>query len=110
MSALYAVRYAGRVGAGLATIWFGHGCIVGLDDGGGRYRGMYAEENGRIKGTIGLTMPIGGRLVSGASLAPGQKIAITVDWPADFADGKPRELSLGGQIVSVTVEKIGDTP
>jgi hypothetical protein len=110
MSALYAVRYAGRTGAGVATIWFGHGCIVGLDKGNGRYHGMYAEEGGRIKGAITLTMQTGGRLVSGAMLAPGQKIPITVDWPADFADGRPRELFLGGQVVSVTVEKIGDTP
>ena len=110
MSALYAMRYVGRADAGAGAIYIGRGTIVGVDVGGGRYRGTYAESSGRIKGTATLSLPNGGSLVTGKTAPPGTEIPLTIDWPLDFFSGKPQSIDVAGQPVQVSFEKIGDIP
>src|SRR5690348_9844355 len=110
MSALYIMRYLGGTGTGFGSIYIGRGKIVGVDVGNGRYAGTYSEQGGRIKGNAQLSMPQGGVLVTGAQVPAGTKIQLTVDWPADFANGSLQAISVNGQPVQVTFEKVGDIP
>jgi hypothetical protein len=108
MSALYAMNYVGRTGTGGGAVYVGNGKIVGIDVGNLRYNGTYTEQNGRLKGTVALTAPTGGTLVTGAALPAGSRLGLTLDWPVNFADGKPQAVTIEGNQVHVTFEKIGD--
>lgn len=111
MSALYVMRYLGQTGVGMGTMYIGRGVILGVDVANGRYNGTYTEEGGRMKATATLSAPPGGAiLVTGAQLPAGQSIPLTADWPANFADGSAQEITVMGQPVQVTFEKIGDVP
>jgi hypothetical protein len=104
------MRYLGQAGLGAGAIYIGKGKIVGIDAANGRYQGSYTEQNGRIKATVALSIPGGGQLVTGQQLPAGQQLQITGDWPANFANGQPQQVSVAGHTVSVTFEKIGDVP
>jgi hypothetical protein len=93
---------------GHGTIYIGNGKIVGVDVGNGRYIGTYTEAGGRIKGIIQMTTGQAGVLVTGAQLPPGSKLSLSIDWPADFANGNAQTVSVGGLPVQVTFEKVGD--
>ena len=111
MSALYAMRYVGKEGLGFGAIYIGHGKIVGIDAANGRYQGTYTENGGRMKGLVSMSAPPGGAmLVTGATLPAGKKMTVMFDWPDTFANGQPQQLNVGGSQVSVTMEKVGDTP
>ncbi|MFN4311709.1 MAG: hypothetical protein ACK4FK_14085 [Ferrovibrio sp.] len=111
MSALYAMRYLGQTGVGMGSVYIGKGVIVGVDVANGRYHGTYKEENGRVKATLTLSAPPGGAvLVTGQQLPAGQAIPLTADWPANFANGAAQTVSVMGNPVQVTFEKIGDVP
>ena len=111
MSALYAMRYLGQTGStGAGAVYIGRGKIVGLDVGNGRYHGTYSEAGGRIKGSATLSMPSGGVLVTGHNVPAGTSIPLTVDWPANFANGQPQTIMVQGAPVQVAFEKIGDIP
>lgn len=110
MSALYTMQYVGQTGTGAGAIYIGKGVIVGIDVGGGRYNGTYAEGAGRLKGNVVLSAPNGAMLVSGQKLSPGSTLQLTVDWPLGFANGQPQLISVGGRQVQVKFEKIGDIP
>ncbi len=111
MSALYVMRYLGQTGVGMGTMYIGRGVILGVDVANGRYNGTYTEEGGRMKATATLSAPPGGAiLVTGAQLPAGQSIPLTADWPANFADGSAQEITVMGQPVQVTFEKVGDVP
>ena len=108
MSALYAMNYVGQTGTGGGAVYVGNGKIVGIDVGNLRYNGNYTEHGGRLKGTITLSAPTGGTLVTGAQLPAGSKLSLTLDWPTNFSDGKPQPIAIEGRPVHVTFEKIGD--
>lgn len=108
MSALFAMRYVGQSGLGAGAVVIGNGKIVGIDGANGRYHGSYTEQNGRMRGTVNLSIPGGGILVTGQQLPDGQQIQFAADWPVNLADGKPRQLTVAGRTVAVTFEKIGD--
>ena len=111
MSALYAVKYSGQHGAGAGVFYIGKGIIVGIDVANTRYQGSYTENNSRLKGGITLTSPPGGAsLVTGKVLAGGTVLRVTLDWPSDFANGQSQDIKVGGQSVSLMLEKIGDIP
>lgn len=110
MSALYAMRFAGRSDTGAGAIYIGKGKIVGVDVGNGRYHGSYTEQGGRVKANVTLSMPTGGMLVTGQQAAPGTEIQMTADWPSNFANGQAQTISVGGKPVQVTFEKVGDVP
>jgi hypothetical protein len=106
--ALYAMNYVGQTGTGGGAVYVGDGKIVGVDVGNLRYHGSYTEQSGRLKGTVALTAPTGGTLVIGAQLPSGSQIALTIDWPAHFDDGKPQPIMIEGRPVHVIFEKVGD--
>lgn len=110
MSALYAMRYAGQADTGAGAIYVGKGTIVGVDVGNGRYPGTYTEQGDRLKGTVTMSFPNGGTLVTGQQMSPGSSLQLTADWPSNFADGKPQQINVGGRPVNVTFERIGDIP
>lgn len=111
MSALYIMRYLGQTGIGFGSVYVGNGVILGVDVANGRYKGTYTEEGGRVKVTAQLSAPPGGcMLVTGAQLQPGQSVPLTADWPANFADGQAKAISVLGGEVQVTFEKVGDIP
>jgi hypothetical protein len=106
--ALYVMNYVGQTGTGGGAVYVGNGKIVGVDVGNLRYHGSYSEQGGRLKGTVALTAPTGGTLVTGAQLPAGSRLSLTLDWPANFADGKPQPVTIEGRSVHVTLEKVGD--
>jgi hypothetical protein len=110
MSTLYSLRYAGKTGLGVAAMSIGGGLIVGFDGAEGRYHGSYDEKDGRIRGTVTLTMAGAWPMVTGESAVQGQKLEITLDLPADFGNGEPHEIMLSGHPVTITAKKIGDVP
>ena len=111
MGAFYAIKYSGQHGAGRGAVYIGKGLIVGLDETDTRYEGRYTENSGRLKGNITLTSPPGGAsLVTGEVVPGGSVLRVSIDWPSDFANGKMQDLRVGGQSVSLWLEKIGDIP
>jgi len=93
----------GRTGGG--TVYVGNGTIVGVGAGNLRCRGTYIEQGGRIKGTVNLYAPTG---VTGAQVPADSRWSLTLDWPANFSDGKPQALMVEGRQVHIVMEKIDD--
>jgi hypothetical protein len=110
MGAFYVMTYHGRAGAGVGAIYIGGGKIVGADAGGGRYRGSYVEQNGRLALQAIMSFPRGGALVTGQQMPANTQLALKADWPADFGDGSPQTLFVEGQPVAVAFEKVDDVP
>ena len=111
MSALYVMRYTGAASIGAGVLYIGKGIVVGVDAADIRYRGTYTLSDGRLRPDVIMTAAAGGStLVTGATLAPGQTLRITADWPEDFANGTAQQISVGGRSVSVMFEKVGDIP
>ena len=107
--ALYAMYYVGQTGTGSGAVYVGNGKIVGIDVGNLRFHGTYVEQGGRLKGTVTMSAPTGGTLVTGAQLPAGTQLKLTLDWPSNFANGTPQAISIEGRPVHLTLEKIGDT-
>ena len=111
MSALYIMRYVGLTGADFGCLYVGKGMVAGVDVGGIRYSGTYAETGGRIKGSVSMTAPSdGAQLVTGQRLPAGQSIVLTIDWSPNFSDGSQQSVSVASHPVHVTVEKISEIP
>ena len=111
MSALYVMRYMGQSDTGAGALYIGKGIVVGVDAGNIRYRGTYTQSEGRLRADVTMTAATGGStLVTGDSLAAGQSLQITADWPEDFADGTDQKISIAGRQVSVVFEKVDDIP
>jgi hypothetical protein len=55
----------------VGAMYVGNGVIAGFDIYGGRYKGTFTESNGRLYGTVNLTIPGGGSLVTGQQVPPG---------------------------------------
>jgi hypothetical protein len=108
MGALYVMNFVGQTGVGGGAVYVGNGKILGVDVGNLRYSGSYTEQGGRLKGTVALTAPTGGTLVTGVQLSAGSRLTLTLDWPINFADGKPQALTVEGRPVHVLLEKVGD--
>lgn len=105
VSALYAMSLVGMGGTGGGTVYVGNGKIVGVGAGNLRYRGTYIEQGGRIKGTVNLYAPTGGTLVTGAQVPADSRWSLTLDWPANFSDGKPQAPIVEGRQVHIVMEK-----
>jgi hypothetical protein len=93
MASLYSVQYSGQTGTGAGAIYVGNGVIAGFDIFGGRYNGTYTEKAGRLIGTVTLSMPRGGQLVTGQQLPAGTSIQISADWPSDLGNGNALPLT-----------------
>ena len=109
MSALYQLSYEGLIGFGHGALYIGKGLLLGSDAGGGRYRGSYKEENGRLVGSLSL-IASSASSVAGQPLPSGQVLEIPVDLPLDFADGRYHPMLVGGTHVGIAFAKIGDIP
>lgn len=110
MSDFLVMRYIGATGVGMGALYVGNGVIVGADAGNGRYNGTYSESGDRIRGEITLSMSRDGTLVTGDQVPAGTSIPMTVDWPADYANGQPQQIMVGGRPVNVTFEKVAAIP
>ena len=111
MSALYLMHHTGADGSGDGVLYIGKGIVLGVDVNDIRYHGTSTLSDGRLRLDVIMSGPAGGsRLVTGATLAPGQTLQITADWSEDFANGTAQKISVGGGPVEVTFEKIGDIP
>lgn len=113
MSGFYLLRYKSdlndRTLEGVAALYFKHGMIIGIDSGGIQYSGTYAgRADGGMEGSIILVVPAGTRLASGNRTDHSTQIALPLDLPADFANGKPHILMLQGQPVQTIFEKLVD--
>lgn len=110
MSILFSVQYVGDHGAGVAAICVSNGKLIGFDGSGGRYRGTYIEEGGRVRGKVQLTNADEWPLVTGNRFAPGDVLEMAFDWPREAFDGEPQSAYLQGQSVKVTATRIGEIP
>ena len=107
--ALYIMEYVGSAGdAGAGVIYIGNGQVVGTDILKSRYKGSYTVEGGRVKLEATLTVPSTLSLVTGATVNPGQSVGIKADLPMHFGSGMPVQVTVGGQPVTVRLEKVGD--
>ena len=83
--------------------------MVGTDIAKSRYRGSYIVEGSRVKVEASLTATqTTSWLVTGATVQAGQSARITADWPMNFGSGEPQQATVGGQPVTVRLEKVGD--
>ena len=108
MAALYGLSYSEQQGAGMGAMYIGDGKVAGFDIYGGRYSGIYTESADRFRGTVTLSIPGGGQLVTGLRIPPGTNIPISVDWPSDLGNGAALSVSVGGQFVQVHLQKMVD--
>ena len=108
--ALYIMEYTGTTGgAGAGVLYIGNGQVVGTDIAKSRYRGSYTVEGGRVEVEASLTATQTiSWLVTGATVQAGQSVRITADWPTSFGSGEPLQATVGGQPVTVRLEKVGD--
>ena len=83
-----AMNYVGQAGSGGGAVYIGEGKILGIDVGNIRYSGTYAQQGSRIRGTVALSAPNGGMLVTGTELPAGSRIDLSLDWSADLSDGQ----------------------
>ena len=107
---LYVMRFLGQANFGAGVLYVGHGIIAGADANDVLYDGTYEEADGLFKGRAVMSMPSGADLVTGMAVPPGQSIAISADWPLDFANGEPQQITVEGGLVTVTLHKIRDLP
>lgn len=107
MASLYYVRFAGETGRGDGAMYVGNGVVAGFDTAGGRYMGTYIEQWGRFRATVSFSMPGGGEMVTGLQVSSGTSIPLSVDWPANFANGH-QEIIIQGKPVTMTLEKMND--
>jgi hypothetical protein len=109
MNALYQMRYHGVAGAGHGAIYIGKGQVAGVDITGARYIGSYSDNGTSLDGTVTLTSS-GAELVTGLRMAPGSKIPITFNFPANFGNGQFQTVTVGNASVQVAFDKIADIP
>lgn len=107
MASLYSMQYSEDAVTG--AMYVGNGVIAGFDVYGARYQGSYQDSGERLNGTVTLSMPGGGALVTGETLPAGASIEIVADWPADL-NGKPLQFKIGTHTVQVTLNKMVDVP
>jgi hypothetical protein len=84
--------------------------IAGFDMYGGRYQGSYKDNGDYINGSLNLSLPGGGALVTGDQLPAGASIQIPVEWSADFGNGTPMQSKVGERTVQVALVKMADVP
>jgi hypothetical protein len=115
MSAFYIMRFTGQAGVSGGTLYIGKGVVVGTDVHGGKYQGEYVEANGRMRGSVRMTVPAGGvsrSLVTGQRAPGGATFDLDFDFPVDtFANGAPQHMrGVGSNLVQIILEKIIDLP
>lgn len=110
MSAFYTMQYVGVSGIGMGALYIGRNKVVGADVAGGRYVGSYTQQGARLIGSVILSMPMGGALVTGQQVSPGSQIPIAFDWPVNFANGQNQTVNVMGNAVQVVLDKVGDIP
>ena len=108
--ALYIMEYTGSTGsAGAGVLYIGNGQVVGTDIAKSRYRGRYTVEGSRVRVEASLmATQTTSWLVTGATVPAGEAVRITADWPTSFESGKPLQVTVGGQPVTVRLEKVGN--
>jgi hypothetical protein len=102
MSALYIMRVVGGLGPGIGAVYIGRKTMLGVGTSAGgknivRYSGNYTESDGRLRGTMNLT------------LQNGTSIPLNFDWPEDLTSS-PQSVSAQGRMVNITFQKLGDIP
>jgi hypothetical protein len=109
MQGLYLVRYrpAGPLSpATVAGLYIGRNEIVGMDDRGIRYGGTYDHDAaGRFQASVILHPPPESR-PSSETCERQAALMMSLDLPAQFADGTARAIVLQGTIVLATFEKL----
>jgi hypothetical protein len=108
MASLYSLQYSEDSVTG--AMYVGNGVIAEFDVYGARYQGSHQDSGERLNGTVTLSMPGGGALVTGETLPAGASIEIIADWPADLGNGKPLQFKIGTRTVPVTLNKMVDVP
>lgn len=81
MRGFYRMDYQGTDGSGAGALAFVDGKIAGLDTGGGIYKGTYTEAGGNLTGSVQMSFPDGGHLVTGFAVpkgTPAQTIPFTI--------------------------------
>jgi hypothetical protein len=71
MRGFFKMDYTGATGQGTGAIAFADGKVAGLDVGGGVYVGTYQEIGDKVAGSVDLSFPAGGLMVTGAVVPPG---------------------------------------
>ena len=91
-------------------MYVGNGIVAGFDIYGGHFNGTYTDHAGRFRANVTLTMPSGGRLVTGQVVPAGTKISMSVDWPANFGNGTQQQIMVQNKSVMVLLKKMQDIP
>ncbi|WP_347138846.1 hypothetical protein [Paracoccus sp. SSK6] len=108
MQGFYALYYTGVAGFGHAVIVMKDGTIVGADATGGTYDGTYEAVGDNIDIRVDLTVPAGGTLVTGQSLAQSMTQSITATLPMHFGNGQPVAVRTPMGPVNVIFKKLRD--
>ena len=107
---LYVMRFLGQADFGTGVLYIGHGIVSGADANDVIFEGTYEEADGEFKARAMMSMPSGAELVTGRTVEPGESIPVSADWPLDFANGEPQQVTIEGRMVTVTLHKIRDLP
>ena len=110
MSALYRMTYTGSHSEGFAVVYIGQGLILGMDIAGARVHGTYAEQDGRLRGSMTLTEHEEGVTAGGQIIKAGESAEMEIDWSGDFEAAGPQQVLLLGDPLQIVFQKIGDIP
>ena len=87
MASLYSIKYAENSVTG--AMYVGNGVIAGFDIYGARYQGSSQDNGEHLKGTVTLSMPDGGALVTGETLLAGASIEMVETGPRIWVTASP---------------------
>ena len=105
MNGFYRFEYLGHHSPGMSNFVLADGRLFGTDGFGGNFKGTYSAQNG-FSGQLELSMPTGGRLITGRLMGPDDVLPIRVAVPADALEGAPFRLDIDGTDVMVRMTRI----
>lgn len=108
MSGFFRTDFSGAAGTYSGAAAIVNGKVAALDTGGGQLHGTYKEADGRLTGSIVVSVPGGGTLASGAQVGSGQGLTVPFDVSKDALDGHTFELNVGGAQIRIRLTKIAD--
>jgi len=110
MNGFYRMDYEGRSDTGAGAIALVNGKIAGLDIGGGIYKGSYSidQSTNELTGTVDVSFPQGGQLVTGAVIPPGGHFTVPLRLNAGQMTSQIIQLQLPSGAISVRLSRVAD--
>jgi len=110
MNGIYAMYFTGITGAGHGVIMIKDGIIAGADAGGGIYDGRFSIlGDGTLEGNARLTIPAGGRLVTGAAAGSEPMVfEIPLKLPANLGEGQALPMQTPTGPINIIFKRLRD--